>query len=150
MPFLLLFGCSGYSVTHASRPLVDALAAPPARLAKICIFRDSLIGSVLTTPIFDNGEIVGATRGPGHFCYYGTEGLHTLTTKVSDAAAFTIRVDAGRAYFVEHSINVGTDQLFGIDEARARLLADRTRYASIEAASEETPVPDDIPEIAGR
>ena len=146
----VLCACTGYTVAHSPQPLVDALAPPPAGLAKICVFRDSWIGSALTTPIDDNDEVVGATEGPGHFCYLATEGEHILRTEVSDAPAIRLRVVAERSYFVEHAIRIGTDRLFVIDAVRARKLALSTDYAVIDEIPEGAPPVATLPTARGR
>ncbi len=144
-----LWACSSYSVVHTAERPVSAMAQPPEGLAKICVFRDGVVGFALTTPVRDNGEVVGATQGAGHFCYFATEGLHTITVEVSDADPFEVRVKRGLVYFIEHKINVGTDELVGIDANRAAHLSEETSYALIDETPDDAPVPALVPTATG-
>jgi hypothetical protein len=145
----VIAGCTGYRAASTDDPPVVALAPAPAGWAKICVFRDSAIGSALTVVIRDNGEVVGVTEGRGHFCYYASPGRHTLTTQVSDAAPFVVEAEPTRRYFVEHHINVGRDELVGIDEPRAASLAESTSYTVVAEAPEGEPLPAMVPRAHG-
>lgn len=145
----LLAGCSGYAVASASAPLVPATAPAPAGLAKVCVFRTSTIGAALTTPVRDNGRVVGATDGPGHFCYFAGPGHHTLTVEVSDAPAFAFEVAEGDVRYIEHEINIGRDALVPIGAAQAAELAASTEYTVIDEAPPEEELPPVVVTVGG-
>lgn len=146
---LLCAGCTGYRVAHVEPHPVDALAPAPAELGKICIYRDSLVGQALILPVRDNGEVVGATDGQGHFCYLATPGRHTLTTDVSDAPALVLEVRGGDTHHVEHEVNVGTDALVPLSRAQAAELAPNLAYAVVSEAPEGEALPATVPTATG-
>lgn len=131
---LLSAACTGYTVARPLDVPAEALGPPPLGLAKICVFRGSWIGFALTIPVRDNGELVGATIGKGHFCYHATPGRHTITVEVSDAAPLVLFAEVGGLHYVEHSINVGVDSLADIDPLRGQQLAVETPYSLVESA----------------
>lgn len=142
--FALLAGCSSYAV-DARAPATDAFGAPPAGLGRVCVFRPHAIGSLLTTPYHDNGALVGATKGPAYFCYFAAPGRHELRVDTSDAPPLRFEVAQGERVWVHHQINVGTDELFFLDEPHARRFAETCTYQVVTETPSDERVPLEVP-----
>jgi len=152
LPLLLLLllplpaaGCSSYELATPRPPPTDAFASPPSGLARVCVFRPHKLGFALTTPMRDNGRLVGATKGPAYFCYFAAPGNHELRVEVSDASPLRFSAEAGGRYFVHHEINVGSDALLFVDEREARALATRCEYQVVVGVPNDEQVPLSVP-----
>ncbi len=143
---LVLAGCSAYSVRVGAAPAsVDS--AKESGLARLCVVRKTAIGAALTTPIRDNGLVVGATEGPSWFCWHAGPGLHTLTTEVSDAPALELDVLAGEERLIEHRVNIGQDELIDLGDAEpsapavASAEVGAMRHATLDGMNETATAP---------
>ena len=145
-----LGGCSGYAVhTTATSPPYDPFGRLPLSHGQVCVFRPATIGAALITPVLDNGVVVGATQGPSYFCYLAGPGEHRVSVEVSDAETFTLSVDTGHRYFLEHRVEVGRDALVAVDGHRAADLVKRCDYATVVEAPRGRPLPPVVPYVAG-
>jgi hypothetical protein len=82
---LLAGGCSSYAVVTPATPPVDARAEVRPDIAEVCVLRlpdAAPAGAAATQVVHDNGQLAGATVGPGYFCYEARPGAHRLTTEV--------------------------------------------------------------------
>jgi hypothetical protein len=141
----LAAGCSTYDVASARTPPTDAFGPPPTGLARVCVFRPHRLGAALTTPMRDNGRLVGATQGPGYFCYFAAPGNHELRVEVSDASPIRFSVESGGRYFVHHEINVGSDELLFVNEREARALAAACEYQVVVGVPSDEHLPLSVP-----
>lgn len=141
---LLCAGCSRYEVASITTPLVAVDAQPPERHALVCLLRGSVVGAALTIPVHDGDTLVGATDGPGWFCYFAAEGHHLLQVGVSDADPLSFEVVGGERIHVELAIRFGQDELRRIDAGQARAIAAGHGFAIIESAPEGETIPEGI------
>jgi hypothetical protein len=88
LPLLpLLVACTPLRLVTPDEPPVDAFSEAPYGWGKICVLRPHSLGFALMAPIRDNGQLVGATRGPSYFCYLVPPGPHRVTAHVGRTAA---------------------------------------------------------------
>ena len=125
---LLLTGCVHYRIVTPQTPPVDAFADPPYGLGQICLLRPHSLGALVTFVVHDNGMLVGATRGPGYFCYHVQPGLHQITSDSGNVAAVSLAVNAGGRYYLHQVVRIGPDELTAIDEQQAMQLLPRCEY----------------------
>jgi hypothetical protein len=100
---------------------------------------------LLTTPIWDNGVLVGATQGPSHFCYTAAPGEHLLTTEVSDADPLRFDARAGARYFFAHRIEIGQDSIVPIEAEEAIRVAASTDFLIVDSVPEGVERPAHVP-----
>lgn len=67
--------------------------------------RTSVLAAAVTFPTRDNGVLVGATRGPTHFCYLAEPGEHVVTIGADATETATITAEAGRTYVLEQEVD---------------------------------------------
>lgn len=140
-----LGGCSSYTLVTPRHAGIDAFGPTPASLGQVCIFRPHRVGMALTIPILDNGKLVGATRGPGYFCYFAAPGQHQIVAEDGDAEPTNLGVEAGQRYFLHHQITFGPDRFVWVDAARARQFATECEYTVVVDAPDDEPLPGDRP-----
>ena len=89
--------CTSWKLEQAVSPLQPP-SAPPANVAKVCVVRTSVLAAAVTFPAHDNGVLVGATRGPGHFCYLAEPGEHEIAIDADEVEAAKLLAEPGRSY----------------------------------------------------
>ena len=151
-PLLLLFvassllACSAWSTAAPVRPVVTPGGAPPPDAARICVARTSHLAQAVAFPTWDNRVLVGATKGPTHFCWLAAPGAHELTMKADNDANASIVVEAGRDYVLEQKLEF----VFGIvnvrpawvsSERAAQLFAD-SDYEVLESVPADQRLPE--------
>lgn len=141
----LLAGCSSYTLVRPEHARIDAFGPAPSSLGLVCVFRPHRVGLALTIPIADNGKLVGATRGPGYFCYFAAPGQHQIVAEDGDAEPANVGVEAGQRYFLHHEISFGPDRFVWIDAARARQFATQCAYTVVVDAPGDEDLPGDRP-----
>jgi hypothetical protein len=96
--------CTSYKLAEPSAP-VQPWSPAPGGLATVCVVRTSVLALAVAFPIRDNGKLVGATRGPSHFCYYAEPGEHDITVE-SDTTetAHLVAAPEGR-YFLKLEVD---------------------------------------------
>jgi hypothetical protein len=139
-----LAGCSSIGVTSVVPP-IHPNAVPPEGSALVCVVRSSAIGAMLTTPIWDNGVLVGATQGPSHFCYTAAPGEHVLTTETSDADPVRFTASAGGRYYFAHQIAIGQDSIVPIEPEQAVRVAASTDFLIVDSVPEGAALPEAVP-----
>lgn len=110
---LAAVACTSYEPRALDSP-PDALAAPTADAARICVYRPHHVAALVPAVVHDNGRLVGMTRGPSYFCYLAEPGRHTLVTRygddidaelgTDDHAAATVDVAPGERYYLHHDV----------------------------------------------
>lgn len=138
---LSLSACADVTVTSAQVPAIAFDAPAPEQAALVCVMRASAVGFALVVPVRDNGQLVGATEGPGWFCYVAEAGAHRLEVEVSDADALRFEAEPGAHVYVEHVLRVGEDSLERIDAVRAKEIASDERYSVVESGPDGETVP---------
>jgi hypothetical protein len=97
--------CSKYKLHETKTPALDAYGASPRESARVCVVRTSVLASAVTFPTRDNGVLVGATRGRGHFCYLAEPGTHEIETEADEKAHIALNAEAGKTYFLEQGVS---------------------------------------------
>jgi hypothetical protein len=124
---LLASGCSSWKLSSVEKPPVAPnVAERGGGLARVCVIRDSHLAQAVTFPVYDNGKLVGATRGPSYFCYLAEPGDHEIKIEADQADIAKLSAAPGRAYYLSQEV----DNLFGFVKARAVWLE---RDAALEA-----------------
>jgi hypothetical protein len=145
---LLLFvtACSSYRLREPEKPPLDALGAPPANAARVCTVRTSVLAGAVTFPIRDNGHLVGATRGPGHFCWLAEPGDHEITIETDHVDTAQLRADPAKVYFLKQQVSnmmgVVTCEPQWIDFEEARKAIADTPYEVLAGVPGEEKLPD--------
>ncbi len=112
--FLLLGGCSAWATTAPERPVVGPSGPPPAEVARVCVVRTSHLAQAVAFPTWDNGTLVGATKGPTHFCWLAAPGRHELAMKADNDVKVAVTMEAGRDYVLEQRL----EYVFGVVNVR--------------------------------
>lgn len=129
---LLLGGCIRSDLLFPDLAPIDPLAAPIYGMAQICVVRPHTWAMARTMFFHDNGNVVGATRGPSYFCYAAQPGLHRL--EVIDGTpppAVEFPVVAGQRLFFHNRVGLGHDRLTLMTEAEAPELLDKCEYSQL-------------------
>lgn len=96
--------CTSYKLAEPAAP-IQPWASAPGGLATICVVRTSVLALAVAFPTRDNGMLVGATRGPSHFCYYAEPGEHDITVESdSTETAHIVAAPEGR-YFLKLEVD---------------------------------------------
>jgi hypothetical protein len=115
----MLPACTSWKLEQIVAPL-PPMAPAPANAAKICVVRTSVLAAAVTFPTRDDGVLVGATRGPGHFCYLAEPGEHDITIVADEPEHATLLAEPGHSYYLKQEV----DNIFGYVKCRAVWVAD--------------------------
>ncbi len=129
---VLLGGCMRSDLLFPDLAPIDPLAAPVYGMAQICVVRPHTWAMARTMFFHDNGNVVGATRGPSYFCYAAQPGLHRLEVidgKPPPAVEFPVA--AGQRLFFHHRVGLGGDRLTLMTEEEAPELLDKCEYSQL-------------------
>jgi len=129
---LLLAGCSSARGREAKVIEIEPFGPIPDGTAQICVVRPKDVGGLLTTRFLDNGILVGATRGPSFFCYFGAPGQHRITPEGTDESIATFEVRACQRYFLRHVAVIGGDEMPSADPAGAERFLGECDYMVLE------------------
>lgn len=149
-----LAGCTPWKLAEPARAPLDPMGAPPPGLAQVCVVRSSVVAWALTFPVRDNGVVVGATRGPGHFCYLSDPGWHQLKIEADEVeVAYLYAAPGGRYYLLQEVENI-----FGyvkcravwVDESIAREEIEWTPYTTLVGVPGEERLPGAVPRAPAR
>jgi hypothetical protein len=145
---ILLTGCSGYKLRTPAVPPIDPFGLPGATSARVCVVRTTLFGSNAISATRDNGQLVGATRGPGHFCWYAEPGVHEVVVEADGRVTATLQAERGKTYYFKEEVrNVlsPTPEIIWIDLPEARDAITTTPYQVLVNVPKEEVLPDDAP-----
>jgi hypothetical protein len=102
----------------------------------------------------DNGQLVGATRGPTYFCYRVQPGRHVITSKADSVETATIEVEIGKRYYLHQIVdNIAgwvRTRLVWIDDAEAQRLIPKCGYRVLYSVpgNERLPSSEPVPAAA--
>jgi hypothetical protein len=111
----LACGCTSWHLAEPAKVQVHPDAPAPATHAKICVVRTSVLAQAVTFPTRDNGVLVGATKGPTHFCYFAEPGAHAIDIEADEVEHASIDAQGGRTYFLKEDV----DNILGWVKCRA-------------------------------
>lgn len=146
---LCLGGCAGFRLSHVPDPPLLALTPAPAEQAKVCVIRKSDLAFAVAFPTYDNKHLVGATRGPGYFCYLAEPGQHTLAIKADKEVLVDLSAEPGHAYYLHQEV----DNNFGFVTCRPQWvsreaagdLLDGTGYQVLDKVPSNETLPARVP-----
>ncbi|AKT40336.1 hypothetical protein [Chondromyces crocatus] len=148
----LTTGCSSWRLSEPAQAPIAPMAAPPEGMAKICVVRADEAAHEVTFPVHDNGVLVGATRGPGHFCYLAEPGHHVVESAADEVATATIDAAPGGRYTllqeVEDRLGHVTCRASWVGEKEAREHVTATPYAQLVGVPSEEKLPEAVPRAA--
>ncbi|HEX9101965.1 MAG TPA: hypothetical protein VF997_07170 [Polyangia bacterium] len=110
---LLLGGCYSYGLRKPDTPPVDAFAEVDG-VGEICVLRPHWSAAAVTAVVHDDGQLVGATRGPTYFCYAAEPGHHFIDSKADTVEDATVDVEPGKRYYLHQIV----DNIFGVVRTR--------------------------------
>jgi hypothetical protein len=135
--------CSSYRIAEPRSKVLHPFAPIPADFARVCVIRTSRIGQALTFPTFDNGTLVGATKGPTFFCYKAEPGEHVLRTEADEPTTVALRAEGGKSYYLHQKVPfafiVRADGVWVSEPVARDLVEDATYEVVTEAPSSEGP-----------
>lgn len=145
---LALAGCTSWKLAEPVSP-PSPFQDPPAERAQICVFRTSVLAQAVTFPVRDNGVLVGATRGPSHFCYLAEPGPHTIVVEADEPETAVIHANPGARHYLSQEV----ENLFGwvrcravwVTEDAARELAEQSSYHVLAGVPGRERLPDEVP-----
>jgi hypothetical protein len=147
---LAMSGCYSYELRKPAQPPIDAFG-PVADGGQICVLRPHWNASAVTAIVHDNGQLVGATRGPTYFCYAAAPGHHAVESKADTTERADVDVAPGGRYYLHQIV----DNIFGVVRTRlawlredeAALLVDKCGYRELVAVpgSERLPTGGPVP-----
>lgn len=151
---VVLTACSQYKLREPEKPPLDPLGAPPPAAARVCVVRTSVIGGAVTFPTRDNGYLVGATRGPGHFCWLAEPGDHEITIETDHTDNASLRAEAGKAYWLKQNVSnvmgIVTCEPQWIDYTEAQKALADTPYEVLSGVPGEEKLPEQPPFVRAR
>ena len=138
----LAVGCSSYTTAPVATPPIAAAGPGRSDVATVCLYRPTHIGTAMTVPVRDNGQLVGVTQAYTYFCWHAEPGRHRVAVAGgSDADDRTFEVVAGERLHLQHEINIGSDALRIIDAREAEKYARECAYHVVTEAPSEDPIP---------
>ncbi len=150
---LLVGGCYSYGLRKPATPPVDAFAALDG-VGQICVMRPHWHAAAVTAVVHDDGQLVGATRGPTYFCYAAEPGHHVIDSKADTDEDATVDVEPGKRYYlhqiVDNIFGVVRTRLAWVTEDEAHRLIARCGYRVLTSVpgDERLPSPAPVPALA--
>lgn len=144
---LLAAGCSSYAVREPAQAPTNPFVAEQS-LAKVCVIKTTNMAHAITFVSWDNGTLVGATKGPTHFCYYAEPGEHDLLVDAHGVSRAHFTAEAGKSYFIHEKVRFfGSPlaELVWVSPAEAEKLFPSSSYAVLAAVPKDEKLPDGIP-----
>jgi len=143
----LLAGCSAYGLHEPAHAPTNPFV-PEKELAKVCVIKTTSMAHAITFVSWDNGTLVGATRGPTHFCYYAEPGEHDLLVDAHGVSRAHFTAEAGKSYFLHEKVRFfGTPlaELTWVSAAEAEKLFPSSTYAVLAAVPKDEKLPEGVP-----
>ncbi len=100
----VLVGCRPWGLAHPDYPVPAPFADLPPNLARVCVLRANDFDNSTAFPTWDNGAIVGATRGGTYFCYLAEPGIHELVMGSENKANTSGVFEPGKSYYLQHEV----------------------------------------------
>jgi len=79
----------------------------PADKALIYVLRPSMIGNKIQSKLAVDGDWKGVTRGDNYFYFTLDPGEHYFCSEAENHSLLTLKVEAGKTYYVEQHIEMG-------------------------------------------
>lgn len=145
---LFVGGCYSYGLRKPAAPPVDAFAALDG-VGQICVLRPHWHAAAVTAVVHDDGQLVGATRGPTYFCYAAAPGHHFIDSKADTVEDATVDVEPGKRYYlhqiVDNIFGVVRTRLAWVTEEEARRLLPKCGYRELTSVPGDEQLPSGAP-----
>jgi hypothetical protein len=129
---LLGAACTSYKLGEPKQP-IDPKLGGPGGLATVCVVRTSVLAMAVALPTRDNGMLVGATRGPTHFCYYAEPGEHEIAIEGdSTETAHLTAAPEGRYY-----LKIEVDNIAGWVRGRGVWITEDVAQEALDSSTYE-------------
>lgn len=149
---LQVTGCYSYGLRKPEPVPLEAFGLVPADEAQVCVVRPHWIAAAVTAVVRDNGQVVGATRGPTYFCYRVWPGQHVITSEADLTEETVLEARPGGRYFlhqiVDNIVGVVRTRPAWVDEKEAGQLVDRCGYRELTSVPGRERLPDGTPVAA--
>ena len=135
-------GCSPYRVSEPSQAVLHPFAPIPQEFARVCAIRTELFAAQLAFPTYDNGTLVGVTKGATFFCYKAEPGEHTIRIDSDPPFTVELHAEAGKSYYLHDQVPVELVprcMALWVTEERAKELVEASTYATTSVAHGEAP-----------
>jgi hypothetical protein len=139
---LVASGCSAYRVAQPKQAVLHPFAPIPKDFARVCAIRTELYAAQLAFPTYDNGTLVGVTKGATFFCYEAEPGAHTIRVDSDPPFATELQAEAGKSYYLWERVPVELVPrciASWVTEERAKDLVEASSYATTSVAHGEAP-----------
>jgi hypothetical protein len=136
--------CKSYELAEPSAPLQPWTAAPRG-LATVCVVRTSVLALDVAFPTRDNGMLVGATRGPSHFCYRAEPGEHEIAVESESTATAHLVAEPEGRYFLKLELDGARGRPVWIPEDAAREDLDSSIYRVLVGVPGSETLPAEVP-----
>jgi hypothetical protein len=140
--------CSPYRIAAPRAEVLHPFAPIPSEFARVCVIRTSHMAQAVTFTTFDNGALVGATKGPTFFCYKAEPGDHALRIEADEPTSLTFRAEGGQSYYlhqkVPFALMLRCDAAW-VSQPVARDLVDDSTYEVLTQTPSGEPPPAPIP-----
>jgi hypothetical protein len=140
--------CSPYRIAAPHGEVLHPFAPIPTEFARVCVIRTSRMAQAVTFTTFDNGALVGATKGPTFFCYKAEPGDHALRIEADEPTSVTLHAEGGKSYYlhqkVPFALMLRCDAAW-VSEPVARDLVDDSTYEVLTQTPSGAAPPDPIP-----
>lgn len=80
---------------------------PPAGSALIYVLRPTMSGNTMQTTLAVDGEWKGVNRGNNYFFFSLLPGEHYVCSKAENRSVLTLKVEAGKTYYLQQHIQKG-------------------------------------------
>ena len=144
---LVAVGCSPYRVSQPQGAVLHPFAPIPQEFARVCAIRTEVYAAQLAFPTYDNGELVGVTKGATFFCYKAEPGEHTIRVDSDPPFATELHAEAGKSYYLHERVPIELVPrciASWVTEERARDLVEASSYETTSVTHGESP-PDAVP-----
>lgn len=140
-------GCSPYRVSQPHEAVLHPFAPIPREFARVCAIRTEVYAAQLAFPTYDNGALVGVTKGATFFCYKAEPGEHTIRVDSDPPFSTELHAEAGKSYYLHERVPVELVPrciASWVTEERAKDLVEASSYETTSVAHGEAP-PDAVP-----
>ena len=139
---LVTTGCSSYRVSQPNTAVLHPFAPIPKEFARVCAIRTEVYAAQLAFPTYDNGTLVGVTKGATFFCYQAEPGDHTIRVDSDPPFATELHAEAGQSYYLHERVPVELVPrciASWVNEERAKELVEASNYETTSVAYGEAP-----------
>lgn len=144
-----LGGCASEYHVRAVAPPASLGQPPLAGLGRVCVLRPQTFGAVAGVRHYDNGALVGVTRGARtFFCYRVRPGWHRLSAVTDNRAVLMLAVAPGQTAYARLELRMGPDALVAVQPAQGPAMAQGLTYVVSSPAEPGVEAPSRAPVAA--